>query len=84
MRLPRDLDGSALIRKLQKLGYKQVRQTESHVRLTCVVESREHHLTIPLHSHFVSERSTGFSLTSLIFLTWARTSCFIEFCSRES
>ena len=48
MRLPRDLDGSALIRKLQKLGYKQVRQTESHVRLTCVVESREHHLTIPL------------------------------------
>jgi predicted RNA binding protein YcfA (HicA-like mRNA interferase family) len=50
MRLPRDLDGSALIRKLQKLGYKQVRQTESHVRLTCVVESREHHLTIPLHS----------------------------------
>ena len=48
MRLPRDLDGSALIRKLQKLGYKQVRQTESHVRLRCVVESREHHLTIPL------------------------------------
>ena len=48
MRLPRDFDGSALIRKLQKLRYKQVRQTESHVRLTCVVESREHHLTIPL------------------------------------
>jgi predicted RNA binding protein YcfA (HicA-like mRNA interferase family) len=48
MRLPHDLDGSALIRKLQKLGYKQVRQIESHVRLTCVVESREHHLTIPL------------------------------------
>ena len=70
MRLPRDLDGSALIRKLQKLGYKQVRQTESHVRLTCVVESREHHLTIPLPPpHFVSERSTGFSLKSLIFLT---------------
>ena len=48
MRLPRDLTGAELIRHLSKLGYRQTRQTGSHVRLTC--ESPvQHHLTIPLH-----------------------------------
>lgn len=48
MRLPRDLTGADLIRHLAKLGYRQTRQTGSHVRLTC--ESPiQHHLTIPLH-----------------------------------
>jgi len=48
MRLPRDLTGAELVRRLSRLGYRQTRQTGSHVRLTCEVP-RQHHLTIPLH-----------------------------------
>ena len=50
MRVPRDLDGSTLIRRLHKLGYEQTRQSGSHVRLTRASDEGEHHLTIPLHS----------------------------------
>lgn len=50
MRLPRDLSGEDLIRKLRRLGYEQTRQTGSHVRLTYVGDKGEHHITIPLHS----------------------------------
>lgn len=50
MRIPRDIDGSTLIRRLGKLGYEQTRQSGSHVRLTRVSEEGEHHVTIPLHS----------------------------------
>ncbi len=48
MRLPRDLTGAELVKKLSKLGYHQTRQTGSHVRLTCEVP-HQHHVTIPLH-----------------------------------
>jgi len=48
MRLPRDLTGVELVRRLSKLGYHQTRQTGSHVRLTCDAP-RQHHVTIPLH-----------------------------------
>lgn len=48
MRLPRDISGAELIKKLEHLGYKQTRQTGSHVRLTCT--NPEHHLTIPKHN----------------------------------
>lgn len=48
MRLPRDLTGAELVRRLSRLGYQQTRQTGSHVRLTCDAP-RQHHLTIPLH-----------------------------------
>ncbi|MFZ5524624.1 MAG: type II toxin-antitoxin system HicA family toxin [Pseudomonadota bacterium] len=48
MRLPRDLTGSTLVRHLSKLGYRQTRQTGSHVRLTCDAP-HQHHVTIPLH-----------------------------------
>lgn len=48
MRLPRDLTGAELIRQMTKLGYRQTRQTGSHVRLTCDVP-HQHHVTIPLH-----------------------------------
>lgn len=48
MRLPRDLTGADLIKRLSKLGYRQTRQTGSHVRVTCDVP-REHHVTVPLH-----------------------------------
>lgn len=50
MRLPRDLDGKKLIRRLRKLGYEQTRQSGSHVRLTRASDEGNHHVTIPLHS----------------------------------
>lgn len=48
MRLPRDLSGAELIRKLESLGYRRTRQSGSHVRLTASQPS-EHHVTVPLH-----------------------------------
>ena len=48
MRLPRDLTGAELVRRPAKLGYRQTRQTGSHVRLTCKTP-RQHHITIPMH-----------------------------------
>ena len=50
MRVPRDLDGKKLIRRLRKLGYEQTRQSGSHVRLTRASDEGEHHITVPLHS----------------------------------
>lgn len=48
MRLPRDLTGVELVRLLSRLGYRQTRQTGSHVRLTCD-NQHQHHVTITLH-----------------------------------
>jgi predicted RNA binding protein YcfA (HicA-like mRNA interferase family) len=48
MRLPRDLSGGDLIKRLARLGYHATRQTGSHVRLTSMIRG-EHHLTVPLH-----------------------------------
>ena len=47
MKLPRDLSGASLIGSLKRLGYKQTRQTGSHVRMT-ISTPREGHLTIPI------------------------------------
>ncbi|MGA7983315.1 MAG: type II toxin-antitoxin system HicA family toxin [Chromatiaceae bacterium] len=48
MRVPRDLSGAELIKRLGWLGYEITRQTGSHVRLTS--RSRgEHHVTVPKH-----------------------------------
>jgi predicted RNA binding protein YcfA (HicA-like mRNA interferase family) len=49
MKLPRDLSGDELIRKLSIFGYTISRQTGSHVRLTRKDE-KEDHITIPRHS----------------------------------
>ncbi len=49
MRLPRDLTGDELVRKLEDLGYVVMRQTGSHIRLTHVGKERAHHLTVPRH-----------------------------------
>jgi len=49
MRLPRDLAGADLIKRLGKLGYVQTRQAGSHVRLTTTTPIT-HHITVPLHS----------------------------------
>jgi predicted RNA binding protein YcfA (HicA-like mRNA interferase family) len=50
MRLPRDLSGRELVRRLGDLGYKESRQRGSHVRLTRATDDGGHHITIPLHS----------------------------------
>jgi predicted RNA binding protein YcfA (HicA-like mRNA interferase family) len=49
-RLPRNLSGVELIRRLRAYGYSQTRQTGSHVRLTRFAETGEQHLTIPRHA----------------------------------
>ena len=49
MRLPRDINGEDLIKKLHKLGYEINRQTGSHVRLDFIKAEKEYHLTIPRH-----------------------------------
>lgn len=48
MRVPRDLSGPELIRRLGRLGYVVSRQSGSHVRLT-TAENGEHHVTVPNH-----------------------------------
>lgn len=49
MKLPRDLSGLDLAKKLKSLGYVVTRQTGSHIRLTSAVNG-EHHVTIPSHN----------------------------------
>jgi len=48
MRLPRDLGGQELARRLEKYGYHITRQTGSHLRLSHT-DQPVHHLTIPRH-----------------------------------
>ena len=48
MKIPRDINGSDLIRSLRVLGYEYVRQDGSHIRLTTSVNGT-HHVTIPNH-----------------------------------
>jgi len=49
MKLPRDLSGKDLAKKLQLLGYEISHQTGSHIRLTSR-EKGEHNITIPAHN----------------------------------
>ena len=49
MRLPRDVSGDDLARRLMRLGYHTTRQTGSHLRLT-TDRPEQHHITIPRHS----------------------------------
>jgi len=49
-KLPRNIDGTELVKKLVRLGYQPVRQTGSHIRLTYSSGNKEHHITIPAHS----------------------------------
>lgn len=48
MRLPRDLSGVELSKKLERYGYQVTRQTGSHLRLTTQT-NWEHHITVPGH-----------------------------------
>ncbi len=46
MKIPRDLSGADLIKRLARLAYAPTRQTGSHIRLTSTVQG-EHHTTSP-------------------------------------
>ncbi len=48
MKIPRDISGNELARRLDRLGYRTTRQTGSHIRLT-TNERGENHITIPTH-----------------------------------
>ena len=47
-RLPRDVSGQDLARRLRIFGYQITRQTGTHMRLT-TLQHGEHHVTIPQH-----------------------------------
>ena len=49
MRLPRDVSGEDLARRLARLEYQTTRQTGSHLRLT-TNRNGQHHITIPRHA----------------------------------
>ncbi len=49
MKLPRDMDAPELIKALQRIGYRVVRQSGSHIRLQAD-QPDPHALTIPNHS----------------------------------
>lgn len=50
VRLPRDLSGRDLARKLRRYEYVITRETGSHMRLT-TRQGGEHHITIPDHDN---------------------------------
>ena len=70
MRLPRDISGRNLAKRLEQLGYRVTHQTGSHIRLT-TQENGEHHLTLPDHeslrvgtlSGILNEVAAHFKLT---------------------
>ena len=49
MKIPRDLNGADLAKRLAVYGYSVTRQSGSHMRLTKIDAGREQHLTIPAH-----------------------------------
>ncbi|MBZ2184515.1 MAG: type II toxin-antitoxin system HicA family toxin [Bryobacter sp.] len=49
MKLPRGVSGDRLIRALQQVGYRLVRQSGSHIRLEHVGPP-PHGITVPLHN----------------------------------
>jgi predicted RNA binding protein YcfA (HicA-like mRNA interferase family) len=49
VKLSRDLSGWELVRALARQGYRVIRQTGSHVRLTSNLKENGHHITIPSH-----------------------------------
>ncbi len=49
MRLPRDLPGHELIRRLKRYGYEITRQVGSHIRLESKLRGHPHRVTVPDH-----------------------------------
>lgn len=50
MKIPRDLSGQELIKRLKQLGYRPTRQSGSHIQLTST-QKGEHNITIPNHDN---------------------------------
>ena len=50
MKVPRDLSGAELAKALSKMGYRQTRQSGSHIRLSRPSSDGDHHITVPDHS----------------------------------
>ncbi len=48
MKLPRDVDGTHLVKALKVLGYAVTRQRGSHLRVT-TQQNGEHHEAVPNH-----------------------------------
>ncbi len=49
-KIPRDVSGRELCKRLKPFGYAVTRQTGSHVRLTRDIPSSSHNITIPDHN----------------------------------
>ena len=49
MKIPRDLNGADLARRLAAYGYVVTRQSGSHMRLSRQAGEQQQHLTIPAH-----------------------------------
>ncbi len=49
MKLPRNLSGEELAQLLSRYGYRIVRQTGSHMRLSSSIKGTAHRITIPKH-----------------------------------
>ena len=49
MKIPRDLHGADLARRLEIYGYRVTRQSGSHIRLTRSADGGQQHLTVPAH-----------------------------------
>ena len=65
MKIPRDLSGAELVKRLARLGYATTRQSGTHIRLTSTVQG-EHHITLPKEalnkSTFVIPAKAGIQL----------------------
>jgi len=48
-KLPRDISGRTLAKKLKNFGYEITRETGSHIRLSTEIMGYTHHITIPDH-----------------------------------
>ena len=64
MKLPRDLGGAELAKALGRVGYRIVRQSGSHLRLTADL-SPAHHVTIPAHTSLKVGTLSTILVTSL-------------------
>jgi len=49
VRLPRNVGGEDLAKRLRKYGYQVVRQTGSHMQLVSIAKSKPHRITISRH-----------------------------------
>ena len=78
MKLPRDVSGDDLAKRLNIFGYEVSRQVGSHLRLT-TTQRGEHHVTVPRHDALKLARSLEFLGTLLSILALAGTKLSLRF-----